>query len=119
MAENTCVCCGAAVPEGRQVCPSCEARAYDPAEFFSAERRNTALIEKQEADLEEQVRIQKEIIASQENIIRLQEEKMQIMSDHIRDLDRMLDEMVAFIHQLGGVMDDVCAMGQQGEEETP
>lgn len=43
MAENRCVCCGEIVPEGRQVCPTCEARAsapkYDPAEFFSAERK--------------------------------------------------------------------------------
>ena len=22
--ENTCVCCGVIIPEGRQVCPSCE-----------------------------------------------------------------------------------------------
>lgn len=25
--ENRCVCCGAIIPEGRQVCPRCEARA--------------------------------------------------------------------------------------------
>ena len=24
--DNTCVCCGAPVPEGRQVCPQCEAK---------------------------------------------------------------------------------------------
>ena len=24
MNDNTCVCCGAYVPEGRQVCPECE-----------------------------------------------------------------------------------------------
>lgn len=23
--ENTCVCCGAVIPEGRMVCPICEA----------------------------------------------------------------------------------------------
>lgn len=23
--ENTCVCCGAIIPEGRMVCPICEA----------------------------------------------------------------------------------------------
>lgn len=23
--DNTCICCGAVIPEGRQVCPSCEA----------------------------------------------------------------------------------------------
>nr|DAN03061.1 MAG TPA: PROTEIN/RNA Complex, archaeal, ribosomal, 50S, protein.0A [Caudoviricetes sp.]DAN15682.1 MAG TPA: PROTEIN/RNA Complex, archaeal, ribosomal, 50S, protein.0A [Caudoviricetes sp.]DAN82417.1 MAG TPA: PROTEIN/RNA Complex, archaeal, ribosomal, 50S, protein.0A [Caudoviricetes sp.]DAV27905.1 MAG TPA: PROTEIN/RNA Complex, archaeal, ribosomal, 50S, protein.0A [Caudoviricetes sp.] len=22
--ENTCICCGAVIPEGRQVCPICE-----------------------------------------------------------------------------------------------
>lgn len=26
---DTCVCCGAPVPEGRMVCPQCEAAAYD------------------------------------------------------------------------------------------
>lgn len=24
MNENRCVCCGADIPEGRQVCPTCE-----------------------------------------------------------------------------------------------
>lgn len=24
MPDNTCVCCGAVIPEGRQICPSCE-----------------------------------------------------------------------------------------------
>ena len=24
LAENRCVCCGALIPEGRQVCPTCE-----------------------------------------------------------------------------------------------
>ena len=24
LAENRCVCCGAVIPEGRQVCPTCE-----------------------------------------------------------------------------------------------
>lgn len=36
--DDTCVCCGAYFPEGRQVCPSCEHR-YEPDEFFSAERK--------------------------------------------------------------------------------
>ena len=27
---DTCVCCGAPVPEGRQVCPICESRSYPP-----------------------------------------------------------------------------------------
>lgn len=44
MAENRCVCCGEIVPEGRQVCPTCEARAsapkYDPDEFFDRKRQN-------------------------------------------------------------------------------
>ena len=26
--ENTCVCCGEIIPEGRQVCPSCEEVKY-------------------------------------------------------------------------------------------
>ena len=25
--ENTCVCCGSPIPEGRQVCPECEDKA--------------------------------------------------------------------------------------------
>nr|DAU49567.1 MAG TPA: zinc binding protein [Caudoviricetes sp.] len=24
--NNTCICCGAIIPEGRQVCPQCERR---------------------------------------------------------------------------------------------
>jgi RNA polymerase subunit RPABC4/transcription elongation factor Spt4 len=36
MADNECVFCGDVIPEGRQVCPNCEAK-YDPKEFFSAE----------------------------------------------------------------------------------
>ena len=43
MAENRCVCCGEIVPEGRQVCPTCEARAsvpkYDPDEFFNRKKQ--------------------------------------------------------------------------------
>lgn len=27
MNENCCVCCGEVIPEGRQVCPSCEYKA--------------------------------------------------------------------------------------------
>lgn len=27
-----CVCCGAVIPEGRQVCISCESRVCDPCE---------------------------------------------------------------------------------------
>ena len=27
MSTNTCVCCGAIIPEGRQVCPICEYKA--------------------------------------------------------------------------------------------
>ena len=27
--EDTCVCCGAPVPEGRMVCPICEATTYE------------------------------------------------------------------------------------------
>lgn len=25
--ENKCICCGKEIPEGRQVCPDCEAKA--------------------------------------------------------------------------------------------
>ena len=27
--EDTCVCCGKPVPEGRQVCPDCEKKAEE------------------------------------------------------------------------------------------
>ena len=26
--ENSCVCCGAVVPEGRMLCPNCEAELW-------------------------------------------------------------------------------------------
>lgn len=29
--DNTCVCCGAIIPEGRQVCPNCERTFSIPA----------------------------------------------------------------------------------------
>lgn len=32
MSENRCVVCGDVIPEGRQVCPICEARAEDARE---------------------------------------------------------------------------------------
>lgn len=32
MGENRCVCCGEIIPEGRQVCPSCEAAAKEVTE---------------------------------------------------------------------------------------
>ena len=27
--ENTCICCGEIIPEGRMVCPICEMKAKD------------------------------------------------------------------------------------------
>lgn len=30
MSANLCVCCGAVIPEGRQVCPVCEHKAERP-----------------------------------------------------------------------------------------
>lgn len=32
MTENRCICCGEIIPEGRQVCPSCEAAAKEVTE---------------------------------------------------------------------------------------
>lgn len=29
MKDNTCICCGAIIPEGRQVCPECEEKDND------------------------------------------------------------------------------------------
>lgn len=36
MNDNRCVCCGAIIPEGRQVCPSCEKKAArkDNADYW-------------------------------------------------------------------------------------
>jgi hypothetical protein len=31
---DTCVCCGAPVPEGRQVCPMCETWSFAPDAFL-------------------------------------------------------------------------------------
>lgn len=38
MAENTCVCCGEVIPEGRMVCWKCEGRLYWE-EMYGNERR--------------------------------------------------------------------------------
>lgn len=29
MKDNTCICCGQIIPEGRQVCPECEEKDND------------------------------------------------------------------------------------------
>ena len=46
MADNECVFCGDVIPEGRQVCPNCEARAgevkYDSDEFFHRKKPTNA-----------------------------------------------------------------------------
>ena len=31
---NTCVCCNAPIPEGRQVCPNCERQDFAPDAFL-------------------------------------------------------------------------------------
>ena len=31
--ENTCVCCGAIIPEGRQVCPQCERKSIESEKY--------------------------------------------------------------------------------------
>lgn len=39
--DNRCVCCGASIPEGRQICPECEKgreSCEDTAEQFSGRR---------------------------------------------------------------------------------
>lgn len=41
MADNECVFCGDVIPEGRQVCPNCEAK-YDPQGLFREERASIA-----------------------------------------------------------------------------
>lgn len=53
--DNTCVCCGAVIPEGRQVCKACEegftARNHETLEKLReiAEKIGSALIESFEA----------------------------------------------------------------------
>lgn len=46
--ENTCVCCGAPIPEGRQVCPKCEHmldefNEHQPGYILTAEEMKKAL----------------------------------------------------------------------------
>ena len=39
--DNRCICCGAQIPEGRQVCPECEGGAVceqDPDGYIPSER---------------------------------------------------------------------------------
>lgn len=40
--ENRCVCCGAIIPEGRQICYSCEIQEYEDRAQMKAlkEQRN-------------------------------------------------------------------------------
>ena len=44
MADNECVFCGDVIPEGRQVCPNCEATAgepkYDADEFLGRKKKH-------------------------------------------------------------------------------
>lgn len=56
MADNECVFCGDVIPEGRQVCPNCEAK-HDPQEFFREERASIAksVIDDMVATLEDDV----------------------------------------------------------------
>ncbi len=46
---NSCVCCGAAIPEGRHVCPRCEYNAgqqlYKRLETLNAKLRDGRLVE--------------------------------------------------------------------------
>lgn len=40
MAENTCVCCGEVIPEGRMVCWKCEQKAYREEMYGSVKKEN-------------------------------------------------------------------------------
>ena len=50
MADNECVFCGDVIPEGRQVCPNCEATAsepkYDHDEFFGRTKKKVYCVTK-------------------------------------------------------------------------
>ena len=39
MNSEYCVCCGEEIPEGRQVCPDCEAKVYNSKEGDENEQR--------------------------------------------------------------------------------
>lgn len=46
MREERCVCCGAIIPEGRQVCINCETRGTQQERDEKNERRNTSIFQK-------------------------------------------------------------------------
>lgn len=49
MMDNTCVCCGAAVPEGRMVCPGCETAAKEMGRYRKKVADDSRRIEELEA----------------------------------------------------------------------
>lgn len=46
--DNICVCCGAEIPEGRQVCPSCGKGITESAVFEELMKRNVNVKEGKE-----------------------------------------------------------------------
>lgn len=53
--ENKCVCCGAVIPEGRQVCPPCKRAEQAEKAFLQARAENKSLRQQQEATTLEQL----------------------------------------------------------------
>lgn len=45
MNSEYCVCCGTEIPEGRQVCPDCEAKVYKSKDGDNDEKRKTYNLE--------------------------------------------------------------------------
>lgn len=81
--NNTCVCCGAEIPEGRQVCKACE-------EGFIAQNQETL---SKIGDIA--AKIGKALIESVETAIEALKELFSPFFDAVKDLARRFGELIA------------------------
>lgn len=81
--DNTCVCCGKEIPEGRQVCKACE-------EGFIAQNQETL---SKIGDIAAQ--LGKAMLESVETAIEALKELFQPFFDAVKDLARRFGELIA------------------------
>ena len=81
--DNTCVCCGAVIPEGRQVCKACE-------EGFIAQNQETL---SKIGDIAAQ--LGKAMLESVETAIEALKELFSPFFDAVKDLARRFGELIA------------------------